>query len=98
MNMSAESWRRFGIRMWKLMRPASVFETVMLVMSGAALSSPVASLYVFEFAAVREGALEPAPAVAGMPRSPASTRVRRTPRARILHEATDRVLARQEHV
>ena len=48
---------------WKVISPASSFETAMLVMSGAAASSPTESLNVCEFAA----ACDDPPSAAGTP-------------------------------
>ncbi len=47
--MSAVSVGRLLTLTWKVIRPASSFETTTLVMSGAAGSSPVESGYVVEF-------------------------------------------------
>ena len=49
--MSGVSAGRLLMFTWKVISPASSFETAMLVMSGAAASSPTESLNVCEFAA-----------------------------------------------
>jgi hypothetical protein len=52
-NMSGVSDGRFGIAIWKVIRPASSFEAVTVVMSGACASSPTESVKVCELTAAR---------------------------------------------
>src|SRR5687768_9256793 len=56
MSMSSVSVGRFGMLTLNVIRPALVFETTAVVMSGASAASPVESSKVAEFAAGFSGA------------------------------------------